>query len=357
MKSFLILLVAIPSLLFADKTIPASKMTYTIRGAHYSQINEQGMEFRRFPVDFKKLPSKELGFNMKKAETTSGASLLFKSNSDKIEMNFTTLKESENRGSDFALYHSRKLIKEYSFKKSQVIKIEINNPKLGEETIYELVLPSFSNPILQSFVIDDKSYIKADTSKQKKKYLAIGDSISHGVGQDSKSYKTYPYILSQKLDLQLYNLAVGGGKISPAISSGLKDFNNVKLITILIGYNDLKFQGKTVNQYIENYDSFLNKARKAHPHTQIVCISLLYTKTQESPKTKITPDEYRLALEQLISQKRQEGDKNLHFIAGDTISSAKDLRPDSSDPVHLGIYGASHIARELGEKISPILSK
>lgn len=355
MKKFLILVLSFSSLLLADKTINADKMTYTIRGAQYSRAIENGMEFRRFPIEFQKLSSQKLGFNIKKAETTSGASILFKSNSQKIVINFNTLKDSENRGSDFALYVEGKLIEEFSFQKKDVIKIEFTNPNPGNETTYELVLPSFSNPILENFVIDDKAYIKADNSKQKKKYLAIGDSISHGVGQDSKSYKTYPFLLSKKLDLQLYNQAVGGGKISPALATTMKNFNNVKLITILIGYNDLKFQGKTVNQYIEAYNDFLNQTREAQPHTKIVCISLLYTKTQESPKTKISPDEYRVALEQLIQQKRQEGDKNLFFVAGDSITSSKDLRPDSSDPVHLGMYGASHLARELATIINPIL--
>ncbi len=357
MKFFLSLAFILCPLLWAEKTIPASKMTYSIRGAQYSQLTQQGMEFRRFPLEFQKLKSTELGFNMKKAETSSGVSILFTSDSSKITLNFVVPKQAENRGSDFALYTGRKLIQEFSFKKTQPIVISFDNPSPGNETTYELVLPSFSNPILQNFIIDDKSSLKADKSKQKKKYLAIGDSISHGVGQDSKSYKTYPFLLSKRLDLQIYNLAVGGGKISPALSKRLKDFNNVKLMTILIGYNDLKFQSKTVNQYIEAYDQFLNEARSAHPHTKIVCISLLYTKTKESPKTKITPDEYRVALEQLVAQKRQEGDKNLHFVAGDSITSVKNLRPDSPDPVHLGIYGASNFARELEKQIAPLLVK
>ena len=80
---------------------------------------------------------------------------------------------------------------------------------------------------------------------------------------------------------------------------------------------------------------------------EIFCISLLFTKTTESPKTKITPDEYRIALEQFINQKRKEDDKNIHFIAGDSITSEKNLRHESSDPVNLGIDGAASFAPSL----------
>ena len=251
MKLFLLLSLSFSQLIFADQTLSASSNTYSIRGANYSRLIDQGMEFRRFPLEFQKLNSRELGFNIKKAETTSGASILFKSNSAKISISFTIPEGSENRGSDFALYINGQVKRLYSFKKTEPIQIKMANPFPGDETSYELVLPSFSNPILESFTIDDKSYLRADKSKQLKKYLAIGDSISHGVGQDSKSYKTYPFILSKKLNLQTYNLAVGGGKISltntvlPWNNSSIK--NDKKATKVFISLPEIASHPKKIS--------------------------------------------------------------------------------------------------------------
>ena len=64
MKFFLSIAFILCPFIWAEKTIPASKMTYSIRGAQYSKLTKQGMGFRRFPLEFQKLKSHELGFNM-----------------------------------------------------------------------------------------------------------------------------------------------------------------------------------------------------------------------------------------------------------------------------------------------------
>ena len=341
--------------LSATQYLPASTELITVRGALYPTMNGVFLEFRRFPVNFKKLKSTQLGFNIKKAETTSGVSLLFKSNSKKITLEFKIDEEHENRGSDFALFINENMNKTWTFNKKQAIKINISNPS-GERQDFRLVLPSFSNPMLKGITIDDGASLKPNNLNPKKKYLAIGDSITHGVGQDSKTYKTYGFQLAQMLDLQFYNLAVGGGKISPAVSEILPEFKNVRLITILIGYNDWHHQGKTLEEFELAYNNFLNKARASYPHAKIFCISLLYTKTEKSKRTGLEADAYRTLLEQLVNRRTKDGDKHLYFIPGDSISSSKNLRPDSSDPVHLGIEGAKMFANELNKIIAPKLS-
>ena len=112
----------------ATQYLPASPDLITVRGALYPTMNGVFLEFRRFPVNFKKLKSTQLGFNIKKAETTSGVSLLFKSNSKKITLEFKIDEEHENRGSDFALFINENMNKTWTFNKKQAIKINISNP-------------------------------------------------------------------------------------------------------------------------------------------------------------------------------------------------------------------------------------
>jgi lysophospholipase L1-like esterase len=355
MKIF-ILLTTLCLCLRAEKSLYPLTDLFAVSGALYTKMNGEYLEFRRFPEEFAKIKASHLGFNLKKAETSSGVCLHFKSNSEHISLQFVTIPDDENRDSDFALHVDNLMDKTWSFSKKDDININIINPS-GKWQSYRLILPSLSNPMLKSIKIDNNATLKADNSKKKKKYLAIGDSITHGVGQDSKSYKTYAFKLAQKLDLELYNLAVGGGKISPAISGIIKDFKNIGMITLLIGYNDWQHQGKTLEEFANSYNDFLNETRAAFPHVKIFCISLLYSNTEKSKKSGLKADTYRILLEQIINQRRKNSDKNIHFIAGDSISSKNNLRPNSSDPVHLGIQGAEMLACELFKKIVPKLSK
>jgi len=179
----------------------------------------------------------------------------------------------------------------------------------------------------------------------------LGDSISHGTGQDGYGHKTWPFLLSRKLEMELFNLAVGGGKIAVPVGEMLEDWEQIDLITILIGYNDLHFDGKTPEQYREKYNELLDTIRKNHPETKIVCITPLYTKKPISKKTGNTIDEFRAELTELVAERN---DPNLILVEGDKISSENNLRSDNpKDPVHLSIEGAALFADELFQILSP----
>lgn len=55
--------------------------------------------------------------------------------------------------------------------------------------------------------------LEAFAPAQRKIYVGYGDSVSHGTGQKSASYLTWPYQLAEKIDYEVYSLAVGGASI------------------------------------------------------------------------------------------------------------------------------------------------
>ncbi|MEJ7830313.1 MAG: hypothetical protein WKF91_19040 [Segetibacter sp.] len=71
--------------------------------------------------------------------------------------------------------------------------------------------------------MDDNSKLSSYRPLKKKVYIGFGDSITHGRGQDGASYLTYPYILSQKLNMELYNLGIGGSRIALPIARMASD--------------------------------------------------------------------------------------------------------------------------------------
>ncbi|MCF7849125.1 MAG: hypothetical protein K9M45_09760 [Kiritimatiellales bacterium] len=340
------ILSAILAGLASAKTIPATEAEIAVRGTKYVSKTETGLRFQRHREDLLQLPQNKLGFNPDKARNTSGIVLAFKTDSKNLTLKFHVLSVNY-MGLAFGVFENGRLTKEFKFnQKSEKAVLEFSSESPGAAP-FEIALPSFADVEFQSLEIDDGAKLIELPTLGKKVYVALGDSISHGVGQNGTSHKTWPFLLSRKLDCELFNLAVGGGKISIPTADMLGDWDRIDLITILIGYNDLHFDGKTPQTYRNKYNELLDAIRKTHPETRIYCISLLYTKKPKSEKTGATAADFRKALAGLVAERRKK-DSNLFLVAGDKITSGKNLRADNpNDPVHLGVEGAALLADEL----------
>lgn len=326
----------------------------SIQGCRYLVKQGDGsIRLSRFDRSIGKLPVKEIGFNWEKAQATTGVRLFFKSNSPELTLLFRMDEKDLNRGSEFGVFINGKWHKRYTFWKSHgnELKVKIDSGS-SEMKKYEVTLPSFSNPHFVGMEIGNDSQIVRVEEQKKKTYVAMGDSITHGQGQGSATYKTYPYLLAKKLDVDFYNLAVGGGKISIPAARQLKDWQKIDLMTVLVGYNDWCFDGKSPDNYRMKYKEFLRVIRSNHPETKIYCITLLYTKNNQARKTDYKPEQFREALVSLVDELQQAGDKNIFLIKGDKITSEKNLQADKpKDPVHLGEEGAKLLADELFKRI------
>lgn len=77
-------------------------------------------------------------------------------------------------------------------------------------------------------------------AKAKKKYLALGDSITYGYTLDNREEVAYAYKLAKKFDLELTNEAVVGDTTGDLLEA-LANYNidDYDVITICIGANDL----------------------------------------------------------------------------------------------------------------------
>ena len=345
---------------FAVQKIAPDAEAITVKGAKYISQADGLVRYGRFDMSLADTPKKEMGFNWQKGQATTGVRMFFRSDSPRITLTFEHDAKDLNRGTDYGVFIDGKFSKSYTFfKKEGLENVIVINSSSKEMKNYEITFPTMSNPRFKGMVIEDGAKLKPVEEKNKKVYVAMGDSITHGQGQKNATYKTYPYLLANALDVDYYNLAVGGGKISMLAAKQLKDWKKIDLMTVLIGYNDWVFDGKTPDIYKTKYREFLKEIRSHHPETKVYCISLLYTKNTKSRKLgdKYQADDYRSELASLVKELQEAGDKNLYFIAGDQITSAKNLQGavQPKDPVHLGIPGAAMLADELAKKIKPSL--
>lgn len=232
------------------------------------------------------------------------------------------------------------------------IQINLDSLPSNKEVVYEVVLPSYANFSLTKLELDEKNKLINYKPVKKRVYIGFGDSITHGRGQDGASYLTYPYKLAQKLNMDLYNLGIGGAKVSVPVAQMVQDLPKADVITILIGYNDLTGASRSAEQYEKDYREFLSTIRKNQPEAKIFCIGLLYTKKPENEKTHFTPDDFRNVIRKIATE-YQITDKNLYFIAGDKITSSDNLQPGiKTDAVHLTVRGASLFADALYKQMA-----
>ena len=322
-----------------------------IQGIRYVTETGEGIRFARFREDVLQLPRNELGLNPIKARNATGGIVAFTSDAKEITARFKIL-SANYMGAGFGVFENGELIEEFKFSRQQTDVVLRFDSTVDGESFFEIALPSFANVEFQALENIDAVSSPRFQALEKPVFVALGDSISHGVGQDGFGHKTWPFLLARKLDMELFNLAVGGGKISVPVGEMLEDWEQIDLITILVGYNGLHFNEKTPEIYQADYADLLDAIRKNHPETKIVCISMLHTKKPINEKTGHTLEEFRAELTKLVAERN---DPNLILIEGDKISSEKNLRADNpKDPVHLGIEGASLFADELFRILAPV---
>lgn len=324
-----------------------------IGGAAYVSRTSRKLYPKRFSEATLNAPEAIRMFSPVNALSTSGISIQFKTKSAFINLTFSPESGLDEKGA-FKILKDGAEFKIITFNGpvSQPINIGLNDLPTDKEAVYEIILPSYTNLSLTKLEIEEGSDLVAYQPEQKKVYLSFGDSITHGRGQDGCTYLTYPFLLAQKLNMHLYNLGIGGARVSIPVAEMSKELPQADLITILIGYNDFYGASRTAAQFEQDYRNYLTEIRRNHPSAEIYCITLLYTKTQENTKTHLTSDDFRAIVKNIVNEYTTT-DPGLHLIEGDKITSSANLQPGAdTDPVHLTVNGASLLAEELHKTIT-----
>ena len=338
------------------KEIPLNNKNIHVAGAAYIFRSPGKLFYKRFSEKTLNAPEEIRMFKTITALTTAGINIQFKTNSSFIHLTFSP-EPGRNEGGFFRVLKDGQLFKTIAFNSPGKNDVEIILDSLSskKEAVYEIILPTYTDLALTGLEIADGSKLIAFHPAKRKTYLAFGDSITHGRGQGGASYLTYPFLLSQKLNMNFYNLAIGGSKVSIPIAEMSKDLPKADVITLLIGYNDMNGGGHNLERFEKDYRSFLSILRKNQPKAKIFCITLTYTKRKENPKTHLTPDDFRGVIQKVVKE-YQASDKKLYLIKGDEITSAENLQPGpKTDAVHLTVKGARLFADALYKEMEKFL--
>jgi lysophospholipase L1-like esterase len=324
----------------------------TIKGINHVNFNTTGdtAYLNRFSAAFYGITG-----TPDKAKSQSGGIIRFKTNSPNVSVNFVN---SVN-----GMYSSRvfKLFKDDNSSVFETFTLStmpgIASVKLtagaGGYTTWNVVLPSLWGFDFTGITIDSGTSLIATTepSSALKKYIAIGDSITHGVGQTDAT-QTYPYILAQSMGWELYNLGIAGSKITATMGNE-SIIEQADVVTVLWGFNNWNGSDTMANVEL-NYKTLITNLRTKNPTAEIYCIMPTYTtktNTPDYPATnpRIQPfDDLRTAERKAVNDLKGSSstllNKNkIYIIEGGDITTAADL----NDVVHLNVAGAARFGANL----------
>ncbi len=322
-----------------QKFIQPNNENIVIKGAFFVKKSSDKVIINRFDNEF--LTHKKTFVNAIKANTQSGVTICFSTNSSTITMYFKERDDAQHRQKVFGILKNGEFFKEVKGTTFSFTNVEDN-----QYNQWEIVLPTFCGVYFTGIEIDGNSDLNKIEQEQKPVYVAIGNSITHGVGQNGAGFLTYPFLLAQNKNWVLYNLAVGGSKISWPVARLIEN-KKVDVITILWGYNDWNSTFTIENEIKPYYKKLITKLRKIQPDAKIYCI-LPTTSKRTSPKNGTdTLGDIRKAESEIVSELQKNGDKNLFIINGTKLTNLNDL----NDDVHLSVDGAANFAKRLSKSI------
>ncbi len=282
--------------------------------------------------------------NRDKAITSSGIYIEFESDSQSVEMLFSDQEKGTYRTPLLGVYKDGEPQEVISMRDGVVLTNDS-----GERVTWRVYMPIMYSCSFNGLVVDQGSKLYKVRGSKSPVYLAIGDSITHGVGQAGvSSDKTYAGILASIKGWNMYNVAVGGSQITPSIADEFSDLK-ADYITILWGYNDWNSGSCTLDEIEERYSKLLTKLRANQKRAEIFVVTPTYTKTIERKNgdTQTPISMVKERQERVVKAMQSAGDRKIHLIDGAKISKAEDLK----DVVHFNTPGAESFGTKLAELI------
>lgn len=329
----------------AEKRIAPDDRNVIVEGAIHKSCRDGRMTINRFSDEFWHRDGLN-NFAPKKAATQSGVRVVFKTDSRIVKPLFSAREDADLRQvtNFYGVFKNGAFVGNLP---GNALVLESD----GGVTEWEIVLPIFYGVDFDGLIIDDNSKMFKVKRPARPVYVAIGDSITHGAGQEKcGSNMSYAFTVASENGYDLYNLAVGGSQISPAVAGEIEGID-VDIITVLWGYNDWNALKGDVEVIAERYAALLAELRRYQPQARIYCIMPTTSANESGMEGKKAPGrplgDVRDAERKVVNDAIAAGDKNLHIIEGSEISAVEDLK----GVVHFNNDGAVRFGKALAKLI------
>lgn len=291
-----------------------------------------------------------------------GTTISFRTDATEIEaiLNYNDLHLSTSARNPRGVYSVDGVFKrEWSFKtrqqevtrKPETVVVPLSNGGVEGFHQYELFLPYGDSVDFAGLRVNPGAKFEAVRAPAKPRYVAYGDSITHGFTSSEVS-KTYPFLIGQKKGWSVINLGLGGRASTPddgTLIASLKP----DVVTVLMGTNDWQ-AGVPLEKYRANMDAFLTKLRAGSPDVPVYLLTFLWVNPTWNPPSKVADlESYRQVVREVAAARQ---DANLHVIEGPALIDEKPALFDPV-PVHPNDAGFAMMAGRLEPQIKDLEKK
>lgn len=280
------------------------------------------------------------------ARTQAGVCLRLRSASPWLELNFAPRADGGQMGlrQGFAVYCDDALLQV-----DEALDLRIEAPAAGVHD-YQLVLPSYAAVDLVRLALAPGHVLLPLAPDRRPVYVAMGDSITNGLGQQSASHLSYPFLLARRFGWQLVNLGVSGARTGPALAPTVAG-RRADIVTVAFGFNDWYWSDAPLEEPLAAYAALLEGLRRLQPKALIVAITPLATSADPDRARASYPlAALRAGQRELVRAARRRGDPRMHVLDGEALSAPGML----VDGIHLSVAGAAAYAGRLAAALAAL---
>lgn len=230
----------------------------------------------------------------------------------------------------------------------------------------ELWLPHGSSVELRGLRVDDDATFApvAPATPRKRRWIHHGSSISHCIESPTPT-TTWPAIVALGANVELLDLAFGGScHLDQFVARTIRD-EPADLVSVKVGVNVINFDSLRERGFRPALHGFLDTVRDGHPETPMLVVSsIIFPVAEDTPgptmadgltgwRTVDASREARMGsmssrrcreiIAEIVEQRRQLGDANLHYLDGLALFGPDDV-DDLPDGLHPNARGYARIA-------------
>jgi hypothetical protein len=281
----------------------------------------------------------------------------------------------------FDLVVDDRLVEQVSSTTGTVLQVDLRHPDdvaivAGEPTTIRfeglpagnkelaLWLPQGGSVELRALRVTDGAAVAAPAPTGRPRWVHYGSSISHCLEAASPT-ATWPAVAARLGAVDLLNLGFGGQcMLDQFVARTIRD-EPAALISMKVGINVVNADAMRERAFSPAVHGFIDTVREGHPDTPLLVVSPIHCPSAEDHPGPTVPSEdgryrtvpgldelratcltltkARAAIESIVAARRDEGDRNLHYLDGrelfgpdDAGDLPDDLHPNAAGYIRMG---------------------
>jgi hypothetical protein len=241
--------------------------------------------------------------------------------------------------------------------------IRFDDLSAGAKTV-EIWLPQRSAVEVRALRVNDGASVTAAGASGRRHWVHYGSSISHCIEASSPT-ATWPAVAARIAGVDLHSFGFAGQcMLDPYVARTIRDMD-LDVVSIKVGINVVNGDTMRERTFGPAVNGFLDTARDGHPDAPILVVSPIFCPAaedhpgptvmnragkfvaieglDEARATCLTLTKIRRMLSAIVASRRDQGDKNLHYLDGlslfgpdDAADLPDDLHPNAAGYVRMG---------------------